>query len=84
MRNSIKAEENGVTNGVSLESQTKKEVLLIMKKNSKVTIVELTSMLSLSRRTITRYIKELVSDGVIVRVGNNRSGEWVVCIKDDE
>ena len=43
-----------------------------------VTQNELAEMLSLSRRTVQRMMKELINENKIVRVGSNRSGYWEV------
>lgn len=79
--NGANDDKNGDTNsanGTNEEIVIKKKILLLMKKDSRITQVKLSEQLNVSKRTISRYVKELVQSNIIVRIGNNRSGEWLV------
>jgi len=49
-----------------------------IKANPKITLDDLAQRLNKSRRTITRYIKKLQDEGVISRIGSDKSGYWQV------
>ncbi len=51
-------------------------LLWLLAKNPKITQKQIQAELNLSLRTVKRLMSELQSNGRIVRVGNNRSGEW--------
>ena len=49
-----------------------------MKENPSVTIHELATMLSISDRAVSKHIKKLQEEGLVVRVGADRGGFWKV------
>ena len=49
-----------------------------MKENPSVTIHELATMLSISDRAVSKHIKKLQEEGIVVRVGADRGGFWKV------
>ena len=53
-----------------------------MKENNQITADEIAKQLDCDVRTVWRDIKKM--RGVIDRVGNNRSGHWVVILSDEE
>lgn len=55
-----------------------KKILNLIKTNPKITIDDLSQKLKKSRRTITRLIKKLQEDGIISRVGSDKTGHWEV------
>ncbi len=57
---------------------TSQNVLMAIENDSEITIEELMKMFSKSRRTITREIKKLKDDGVITRIGSNKTGYWEI------
>ncbi len=57
---------------------TLNDTVKLIKENPKITIDELAHKLDKSRRTITRYIKKLQEDGIILRIGSDKSGYWQV------
>ena len=49
-----------------------------MNDNPSVTINELATMLSISDRAVSKHLKKLQKEGIIRRVGADRSGSWEV------
>lgn len=46
--------------------------------NPEMTQVQLMEKLNLSRKQVQKEMKELCTQGLLVREGTNRSGRWVV------
>lgn len=57
-------------------------IIELMKENNQITADEIAKQLDCDVRTVWRDIKKM--RGVIDRVGNNRSGHWVVVLSDEE
>ena len=53
-------------------------VLRQISKNPHVTIDELVTLTGISRRQISRHIKQLIEDEIITRDGGKRFGKWIV------
>ena len=70
--------KNETKNDTRTDTLNKKENLIIniMRNNPYVTINEISKELSLSRSTIIRYTNKLSDEGIILRVGSNKSGYW--------
>ena len=49
-----------------------------IKANPKITLDELALKLNKSRRTISRMIKKLQEEGIISRIGSDKTGYWEV------
>lgn len=63
--------------GTGLGNASDEERLLqILAKNPKITQKQLQEQLNLSIRTVKRLMAGLRDKGKIIRIGNNRSGEW--------
>ena len=60
---------------------TANDTVSIIKSNPRITLDELALRLNKSRRTVTRTIKKLQEDGIISRVGSDKTGYWDVKIK---
>lgn len=54
------------------------EIIRLLKENGKTTQKYLAEMFCMDVRSIKRYFTRMQKEGLIKRVGNNRSGEWVV------
>ncbi len=54
------------------------EILKLIKKDKKITLLELADKLEVSDKTIKRDIAKLKSDNKIVRVGSLKSGYWEI------
>lgn len=59
---------NGAVNGT----------VKMIKENPKITLNELAKAIGKSRRTVARQVKQLQEDGVIRRVGSDKTGYWEV------
>lgn len=72
---------NSDANDADFGANSKKNKKLLIdniKKRPTITQNELAEILSLSRRTVQRIIKELVNENKIKRVGSNRTGHWEI------
>ena len=58
--------------------EIKDTLIANIRQNPNITQIELSSLLSLSKRTIQRIMRELVDENEIVRIGSTRSGYWKV------
>ncbi|MBP5592117.1 putative DNA binding domain-containing protein [bacterium] len=68
---------NGANSGVkNTEKVLSVKTIELIKKNPKITQVELAAELNVSRRTIQRLMAELARNGKIQRIGGTR-GEWI-------
>jgi Fic family protein len=61
-------------------SDTVNGTVKLIKANQRITIDELALKLNKSRRTITRIIKKLQADGIISRIGSDKTGHWEIKI----
>jgi Fic family protein len=57
---------------------TVNDTVKLIKGNPKITLDDLALKLNKSRRTVTRIIKKLQDEGVIIRIGADKSGYWQV------
>lgn len=72
---------NSDANDADFGANSKKNKKLLIdniKKRPTITQNELAEILSLSRRTVQRIIKELMNENKIKRVGSNRTGHWEI------
>lgn len=60
--------QNGTVNGT----------VNLIKENPKIPLDELALKFKISRRTVTRRIKQLQDEGIISRIGSDKSGFWQV------
>ena len=63
---------------VDTVTDTVSDTVKALRANPKITIDALAHSLKKSRRTITRIIKKLQEDGIISRVGSDKTGYWRV------
>ena len=49
-----------------------------MRVNNKITISEISENLNMTKRGVDKIIKVLKENGIIERVGSNKSGNWKV------
>lgn len=61
----------------------KKLIYLQIKENPSISNKELSEILDCSSKTIYRYIKELKDEGIVERIGSDKSGKWKIieCIQ---
>lgn len=60
------------------EKSLEQGVFELLKSNSKLTAAKMAEELSVNERTIKRILKSLQESNRIIRIGNNRSGEWKI------
>lgn len=69
---------NGTLDGTLDGTKGPEAVLRHISKNPHVTIDELVTLTGISRRQISRHIKQLIEDEIITRDGGKRFGKWIV------
>ena len=68
--------ENGTINGTINDNE--ELVYMLMKKNAKITVIEIIENTNIPRRTINRIITRLKEKELIVREGSNKDGYWKI------
>ena len=53
-------------------------IIAILKTNPKSTQKNIQEQMKISIRSVKRIMADLQGKGVIIRKGNNRTGEWIV------
>lgn len=67
------------TGGESIQyNSTEDKILALLRQNERHSAKSLASELGISERQVQRILKELKESGIIVRIGANRSGKWIV------
>ena len=66
------------TEGIDTANGIVNDTVKLIRANQRITIDELALKLNKSRRTITRIIKKLQADGVVSRIGSDKTGHWQV------
>lgn len=71
------------TNGTKVKSdgiltETNQKIIEMLRKDEKSTQKKISEELGVSLRTVKRNMAALQENGVIVRVGSNKSGYWKV------
>lgn len=59
----------------------KRKIIEIMAANGNVTIKELAEKLGVNEKTVKRDIATLRSEGIVSRIGSDKTGQWVVSLK---
>lgn len=77
---------SGVTSGVTSLSPVQmtdrqKKICEMIKKNSRISVREMSQVLSLAERTIKRDLSAMQKMGVLIREGNTSAGHWVIVQK---
>jgi len=67
---------------INLADEQELSIKKLIKEDSTITLDMMQGKTGLSRSTIKRVISRLKNQGVLSRIGNNRSGEWVLNTKD--
>jgi len=73
-KDNINIEENVPVNLIKRE----KQILKLMKINSTITIHELSEIFELNEKTIRRDLAFLRNQHLLVRIGANKNGKWIV------
>jgi Fic family protein len=72
------AKEQGVGVNVGVNVGVKTNIIDKLKEQPSLSAKELATILKLSTRTIERHMKELREQGILVRVGSDKSGYWQI------
>ncbi len=59
-------------------SEKQKKIISLLRKNNKMTLFELSKALGISKRRVIDHTNKLKERGLLMRVGNNKSGYWKV------
>lgn len=62
-------------------NKTQQKIIDIIWKNPKVTQTEIAEQLNISTSAVKKSMKEIVNDGILVRIGANKGGYWKVRYK---
>jgi len=73
-KDNINIEENVPVNLIKRE----KQILKLMKINDTMTIHELSEIFELNEKTIRRDLAFLRNQHLLVRIGANKNGKWIV------
>jgi Fic family protein len=71
---------SNVPNGVPNKFSEKRYKIIVdfMKMNNKITLLEIANILKVNNKTIKRDVEKLKEEGIIERVGKNRTGYWKI------
>jgi Predicted transcriptional regulator containing an HTH domain and an uncharacterized domain shared with the mammalian protein Schlafen len=59
-------------------TKRQQQIIEIIKRNPSVTTNELAKQFQVSEKTIKRDFAMLKEDGVIIRIGSDKSGQWKI------
>ena len=59
-------------------SETQKNIIRLIEKNSRITQQEISKHLDINRTTVIRNIEVLKENGYIDRIGSNKKGQWII------
>ena len=59
-------------------NDTQKKILKEMRKKPGITYDELAEIVNKSRRTVIRQVKNLREQGLVQRIGSDKSGHWKI------
>ena len=62
-------------------SRRQGSILSLIEINDRITFDEITSKFTVSRRTIARDIASLKKTGILLRVGSDKTGSWLIAKK---
>ena len=82
VNDTVNGTANGIVDGtgktISTVVSTADRIIEAIRTNGQITYDGLAEVVGMSRRTISREIKTLLSNGVIRRVGPDKTGHWEV------
>jgi ATP-dependent DNA helicase RecG len=70
--------QKGAKKELKKGAERKQAILAILAETPTITQTQLMTEMNLTRKQIQKDMKELQTEGVLVREGTNRSGRWVV------
>lgn len=57
------------------------KIIALMKENSSIKVSEISRQIGIGLTTITKHIHRLKEEGLVVRKGSKKKGEWIVNVK---
>ena len=69
---------NGGVNGGVEFSETELNILACLTKNNELNAGEIAKQLGIGKRTVERVIKSLKMQGIIERIGSDKTGHWEI------
>ena len=87
----IPQSDTNVTSGVTSDvtslsvaqlSERQRKICEMIKKDARISVKEMSLVLSLVERTVKRDLAAMQKMGVLVREGNTSAGRWVLLIKE--
>lgn len=81
MKKSESKEEIELVPGSPTINETEKKILLEIRNNPNISLLEISNRLKLSYMTVQKYSAKLREKGLIERVGSKRCGYWRVIEK---
>ena len=67
---------NGTVNGIVKLSDNESALLRELRNDGQITIQQLASTLNCSRRTVARILQKMRENGILERVGSDKTGYW--------
>ena len=77
---SPKTEDKPVAN--KADEKISDRIIALIQSNSTITTEEMTVVLDSSQRTVERNIKQLQENGILIRKGSRKKGEWILKSKE--
>jgi ATP-dependent DNA helicase RecG len=80
MKNAYEEMGNGylVTLSYSTQKTTKEKIIELLSANPKMTRDDLAKVIEVSSNAVKQHLANLQSDGILVRVGGRKTGEWKI------
>lgn len=72
-------EKDGIKDGINLINNQKKIIILIKEKNN-ITAHELSSLISINKRSVEKNLTLLQEKGFLRRIGSRRNGSWEIVL----
>lgn len=75
---SLSSIPRSVKNDNIILSETQKNILKLIKENSRITQEEMKNIIGVNITTVARNLSELKSKNIIKRIGSNKKGQWEI------
>ena len=76
---------DGTVNGSKMSfTSTQNAILSVLANNPEITADAVCTELNISRRTVLRAYKSLQETGMLIRVGSDKTGRWIVNINNNK
>ena len=72
------SQQKMANNSPTIVTSGEEELLTLIRKNNRITRKEIAVELGTSINTVKQYIRNLKNKGILIRVGTNRTGHWLV------